>query len=452
MATLDRDDTDEAGVPPILATAPVPQADAAERPSRHRRVRLRLALPALAVAALVVVGLVGVGLGYWPGSGPHIAPVTLGYDGIPNQIDGQRVYRTADQAEWQSLSGSFLLGGWPECGQPGCFGNVYFLAPMPSDKTGAAEAGGPDLLVDQGSEALVPWGDNPVVALVRAQEEPACDSWLQYSCGLPEVAVEQVVWPAVPDEIDSQHVYRAADSAAYDKLKGSFLFGGFASGPQLDPECGPAAWPTAQALLLPDCMDTPFIDGVSIAPASKVDPAASQVVVVRVHVNDALAAGCSADIRSQCEQAMVVDSVVWSYDPYAPPYVIVTTTPAVVTPSVGPLEPDGLPTTIGGQQVYSGSNLSTGSTFLLGGRLTQDASCPSGQAAPAPNSTATPACYSWKVGGVPVRAVTGIPENLIGRLVVVQVVRSKSSDCTATASTCSPQAVLVVTGISWSGS
>jgi hypothetical protein len=127
----------------------------------------------------------------------------------------------------------------------------------------------------------------------------------------------------------------------------------------------------------------------------------------------------------------VIDAAVWSYDPYAPPYVIVTWTPA--------------------QPVYRGPNLPAATSFLLSGRLTQVGSCPSGQLAPTPNTTATPAGGYWKVGGVAIRAVVDIPANLVGRLVVVAVVRSKIFDCAPTSSTCSPQPVLVVTESSWSG-
>jgi hypothetical protein len=41
-------------------------------------------------------------------------PVAVfGSDGLPAQIDGQRVYRLADKAEWETLSGGFLLAAYP---------------------------------------------------------------------------------------------------------------------------------------------------------------------------------------------------------------------------------------------------------------------------------------------------------------------------------------------------
>ena len=59
-------------------------------------------------------GLAGAGLLSGPGtgpacrartpvpSGPASSGVVMGADGIPTQIDGQRVYRVTDQAEWQT--------------------------------------------------------------------------------------------------------------------------------------------------------------------------------------------------------------------------------------------------------------------------------------------------------------------------------------------------------------
>ena len=105
---MDRDETDN---PSSLAQP----ANAVDGPSSHRRIRWRLALAGLLVAVLAAVGLVGFGLVYSRCSGsagPGGSPVCLGSDGIPNQLDGQRVYRVTEQAEWQNLSGSFLLGGY----------------------------------------------------------------------------------------------------------------------------------------------------------------------------------------------------------------------------------------------------------------------------------------------------------------------------------------------------
>jgi len=41
-----------------------------------------------------------------------------------------------------------------------------------------------------------------------------------------------------------------------------------------------------------------------------------QLVIVRGHVNDPLAAQCSANTQTACQEAFVVESVVWSEGPY----------------------------------------------------------------------------------------------------------------------------------------
>lgn len=142
----------------------------------------------------------------------------------------------------------------------------------------------------------------------------------------------------------------------------------------------------------------------------------------------------------------MVEQTVWSYDPYAAPYSI----PEVTASPVGPLAPDGIPTTMNGQTVYRSSSLPADASFLLGGRLTQDGSCPTSKPASTPGGGTVPACSPWKVGAVAVRTVIEIPADVVGELVVVQVVRSDVFDCAETSS-CSPEAVLVVTAISWTG-
>ncbi len=84
----------------------------------------RIALPMTSAAVLAVAVLVGAGLlsgsatspgvGSVPSldSGPASSRVVMGADGVPSQIDGQRVYRVTDQAQWQNLGGSFLLAGY----------------------------------------------------------------------------------------------------------------------------------------------------------------------------------------------------------------------------------------------------------------------------------------------------------------------------------------------------
>ena len=72
-------------------------------PVRSTSVWRRIAVPMTGVVVLVAVSLVGVGLALRPGSGPagsNDPAVVRGSDGIPTAIDGQRVYRIADQSEW----------------------------------------------------------------------------------------------------------------------------------------------------------------------------------------------------------------------------------------------------------------------------------------------------------------------------------------------------------------
>jgi hypothetical protein len=468
MATLERDGPDESGAVPVSRTATAPQGEAAERTGARRRVPPRMALPALAIAALLAAGA---GFLHLQGSGPNIAPVTVASDGIPSQVDGQRVYRTQDQLEWLNLRGSFLLGARVASGYGGLCLTVLSTAPItPSEQAAMDLSGngcggelsgisGPEVEVaPRGSFLLDPWNNELAVVRIHTHDPEAaqCDASVRDWCNAALV-VDQVLWPTVPSEFHGEHVYRAADSAQFDKLQGSFLLGGFVADMPLEQDslpatevqasaepCEPPA-PTAQQLLLPDC-PTVLVDGARIAAASKVVPARNRVAIVRAHVDDALAAKCPADVMSDCEKAIVVESEVWSYDPYAAPYSI----PEATLPQVGQLAPDGIPTTIAGQAVYRADSLPPDSTFLLGGKLSRNASCTSGSGAPTAGATPGTACSSWEVGGVAVRTVVDIPAGLAGRLVAVRVARSKVSDCPSSAS-CSSKPVLVVTELDWTG-
>jgi hypothetical protein len=87
---------------------------AAVRSDRAGGTRSRLAGPVFAVGALALVWLIGAGLASMPVTGPAVPPaasdVVRGPDGVPTQIDGQRVYRAVDQLQFPA-SGAFLLGG-----------------------------------------------------------------------------------------------------------------------------------------------------------------------------------------------------------------------------------------------------------------------------------------------------------------------------------------------------
>lgn len=101
----------------------------------------------------------------------------------------------------------------------------------------------------------------------------------------------------------------------------------------------------AQLELIPYCSWI-AIDGLRLAPkGTAMGELVNEQAVVRVHVNDPLAAQCPADIRSNCLTAIVVESVVWTSKPntIASP----TPTPGVAIPTLSdnPIRlPDNRPT------------------------------------------------------------------------------------------------------------
>lgn len=109
----------------------------------------RLASAAVAVGVLAVAGLIGAGLASRPGqvAGPKNSPVARGADGIPTEIDGQKVYWLSDQADWENLTGSFLLGAYA-VDEPIPCAPAMTIQPLSS-----AEA---DLMPECGSVELVP--------------------------------------------------------------------------------------------------------------------------------------------------------------------------------------------------------------------------------------------------------------------------------------------------------
>ena len=175
---------------------------------------------------------------------------------------------------------------------------------------------------------------DPEAAQCAANERAACEA---------AVVVEAVVWPTVPSAINGEQVYRGSDlrslysAGTFGNLSGSFLLGGVVSVAPNDWAAGACATPAdlnaAGQQLLNECGPTEvFIDMAAIAPASNFDAVDGRVVVVRAHLNDALAAQCPADLLTQCEEAIVVESVVWSSNPYA----LTTPTPAPPFPTPTP--------------------------------------------------------------------------------------------------------------------
>ena len=204
---MDRDEPDN-------PSSPAQPANVVEGPRSRRRVRWRLALAGLLAIVLAVAGLVGFGLVLGRCSGPADpsgSPVCLGSDGIPNQLDGQRVYRVTEQAEWQNLSGSFLLGGYgldlviscptllpqppAEADLLGQCGGIE-LAPFANEKPSF----GLLMVAPRGSSSLSAWLGGPAVVLRVHTHDPEaadCSSAQRAACEAA-VVVEAVVWPVVP--------------------------------------------------------------------------------------------------------------------------------------------------------------------------------------------------------------------------------------------------------------
>ena len=307
-----------------------------------------IGLAAALAALLVGATVVGVGLQHSATAGPTAssAAVSLRPNGLPAEIDGQPVYRVSDVAEWEKLTGSFLLAATgPNLGMPACFGSSSGL-PAEDDLL-AGFCGGWSLGSTNGDEqdrgaviyaapkspplaTFIGWANRPLVLRVHTHDTEAarCSAAKQAACEAA-VVVEAVVWPTVPVQIGGENVYSGSDlrsmfgAGTYGTLRGSFLLGGVVS--VVKPNWAPGACATAttgqQVLsqLISDCV-TPYVsvDGVAIAPMSGFQAIDGRVVVVRAHLNDPLAAQCQPDSRASCEEAVVVDSIVWSSDPYAP--------------------------------------------------------------------------------------------------------------------------------------
>ncbi len=350
----------DAAVPPAKVGVGWIGSTPSTRRRRGDRITSRLPIGLAAALAVVIVGaaVVGMGLQHSPSTGPATSstgttlsiaspgpsrpPVILGSDGLPAEIDGERVYHVTDQAEWQNLSGSFLLAANIPSGiMPSCI--PHTSGPPESDLLGGF-CGGWALGSTTGSDSsaaslvyaapksqilLFGWANHPAVLRVHIHDSEAaqCSAAKRAACEAA-VVVEAVVWPAVPTEINSERVYRSSDLRAmfsagtFQNLSGSFLLGGVVSvfsatsSVQWDPAPCPTGDPRHQ--LDPNCSSptSVTIDDAPIAPKSSFDTVDGQVVVVRAHINDPLAAQCPADMRTTCQEAIVVESVVWSSNPY----------------------------------------------------------------------------------------------------------------------------------------
>ena len=258
-------------------------------------------------------------LAVWPayrdnpsGPGGPGASATLGADGIPNQIDGERVYRVGETVESQK-QGGYLLGGYVFRETANC----------PADATPLVACFG--LGPTAGSDVATGGVDVSVAIDVSDPNPPALDGWI----GAPIVAsmkgctwdngtpcppvVMSIVWPTVPTEIAGERVYRATNQVSFP-TSGSFLLGGRFTKPDFVPPCpAPINLSAAEQQLMPWCF-VQTIDLLPISPMSSIDQPKNEIVVARVHVNDPLAAQCPAAAQADCKAAIVVESVVWRSD------------------------------------------------------------------------------------------------------------------------------------------
>lgn len=442
---------------------------AASRRGRGRWPRIAFPLTSaavLAVATLVASGLLS-GSSTGPAtqvSGPGASGVVMSADGIPTQIDGQRVYRVAAQSDWETLSGSFLLGAYavdapipcappvpstqpqsspeaeliPQCG-------VVALVPLATDNSEYFFG-----LAPRGLGVLTGWLNGPGVVMRVHTHDPraaGCSADQKSACEAALV-LEAVVWPVVPIEIVGERVYRAADQATFP-TSGSFLLGGVVTEPDVIPPCPAPDESGAELALVPYCSWI-AVDSLHLAPKGlAMGDLRNEPVVVRVHVSDSLAAQCPAAVRAQCSDAIVVEAVVWHGEPLPGPTEVMGPTPTPGVPgspnsaATAQLGPDGVPTKFNGEPVYRAANLSTSLTFLLGGKLTQDTSC-APPTAPLPKP---PACGFWTLDGVKVGTMVDLPESLLGQTIIARVERGRSLSICLTGSCFATN--LVVDAVVW---
>ena len=408
------------------------------------------------------------------GPAPTALPLVMGSDGLPTQIAGEQVYRLADEAEWQNLPGSLLLGvylgGMPACAIgptriPPAQAWLLGCGPVISLKPG----GGSGRTLNPGSASmLLPWFGQNVVLRVHTHDPEAasCPTDVRASCETALV-VEQVVWPVLPtvwsdgpNDKPGQRVYRASDKDSFPTT-GSFLLGGQVTMPDVMPKCpGRVAITTAEEDLVPYCIWRAAIDGIHVAPkgADQLSELRDRYVVARVHVDDAEAALCPVSIQAECKAAVVVEAVLWAGAPTG----TVTPTPgptgnvnpgptpgptisvgAGVTSGPGPADANGVPTSLDGQPVYRAATMPDAPTFLLGGKLTHDTNC----APPATPLAKAPACGFWTIDNVKVGTMVYLSAGWDGNNVVARVQRARvTAPCVG--KTCTIDTI-VVTEIVW---
>ncbi len=264
--------------------------------------------------------------------------VVMGSAGFPVSIDGQAVYRFEYATTWESLTGSFLVAAEAPSGAPSCPGAYPSPTPMPNAESDLF-ADCPEVILGYTSSsqssgfsgtavapkglplaAISTWGGHVVVFRAHTHDPEAaqCERADLARCEAALV-VESVVWPYLPSSIDGEHVYLGSDAwgGEIEKLSKSFLIGGLVgmSEGNVVSECKSSA--AARELAVNCASFDTELGGAWIAPESAAELTNGWVVVVRAHFDQTLAAQCPADIRYECPQAVIVDSVVWSSNPYA---------------------------------------------------------------------------------------------------------------------------------------
>jgi RNA polymerase sigma-70 factor (ECF subfamily) len=304
---------------------------------RRRGIWPRLAVSVTTIGVLAALVVVGVGLAWQPAA-PPVAPArsgaVLGADGIPDQIDGQHVYRLAAQGDWQDLSGSFLLGAYAVDAPIPCAPPLPSAQPQGSSENAFVPQCGTVELVPQaqdnsewffnlaprGLDVLTKWLNGPAIVMRVHTHDPGasgCSADQKTACEAA-VVVEAVVWSGsnspsptptdavlaadgIPAQIGGEHVYRLSE--ALPNGSGSFLLGGY---PVNYPISCPSArpLPTAEADLVGQCGGTHLASSAGQSPGSglfTLAPRGSDLltpwlggpaVVIRAHTHDAAAASC----------------------------------------------------------------------------------------------------------------------------------------------------------------
>ncbi len=294
--------------------------------------------------ASIVVSVVVAACGFVPGSGagPVATPtpvavvpsmsVIMGSENLPAQVDGERVYRVTEQAEWEQLSGSFLLAATPAFPTAPCAGGLIASGNSAAYDLIGTYCSSPALtsLVYAAPKSpalgsVWDWLNHAAVFQVHTHDSEAAECGALLDECEAAVVVDALVWPIVPTEIDGEHVYGGSDYFSLNSAgsqSGSFLLGGVVSVESAESTGVTTACSSAPAerRLVASCGGSTWfaIAGEGVAPKSDFHAVDGQVVVVRAHLDDAEAVDCSEDMMASCEYAMVVEAVVWTSNPYAP--------------------------------------------------------------------------------------------------------------------------------------